>query len=64
MTVPAEIGSHDRSTMVPSSGSAEILGPEYESQPDQQSDMTASLTPPDQPDQPLTPPAPGPGRPA
>jgi len=68
MTVPAEIGSHDRPAMVPSSGSAEILGPEYESQPDQQSDVTASLSPPAQPsappDQPHTPPASGPGRPA
>jgi hypothetical protein len=70
MTVPAEIGGHDRSTMVPSSGSAEILGPEYESQPDQQSDVTGSLAPPAQsltppePDESLTPPAPGPGRPA
>jgi hypothetical protein len=35
MTLPAEIGSHDRSRMVRSSGSAEILGPEYESRPDQ-----------------------------
>jgi hypothetical protein len=38
MTVPAEIGSHDKSRMAPSSGSAEILGPEYETQPDQQDD--------------------------
>jgi hypothetical protein len=35
MTVPAEIGSHDKSRMVPSGGGAEVLGPEYESQPDQ-----------------------------
>jgi hypothetical protein len=38
MTVPTEIGSHDKSRMAPSSGAAEILGPEYESQPDQQDD--------------------------
>jgi hypothetical protein len=38
MTVPAEIGSHDKSQMVPSSGGAELLGPEYESQADQQGD--------------------------
>jgi hypothetical protein len=31
MTIPAEIGSHDRSRMVPSSGGAEVLGPEYDS---------------------------------
>jgi hypothetical protein len=35
MNVPAEIGSHDKSRMVPSSGGAEVLGPEYESQADQ-----------------------------
>jgi hypothetical protein len=35
MNVRAEIGSYDKGEMVPSSGSAEILGPEYESQPDQ-----------------------------
>jgi hypothetical protein len=72
MTVPAEIGSHDRSRMVRSSGSAEILGPEYESQPDQprpaRSARSAesargdavSLAPPAQP---LAPPAAGTGRP-
>ena len=38
MTVPAEIGSHDRSRMIPSSGGAELLGPEYEDQADQQGD--------------------------
>ncbi len=38
MTIPAEIGSHDRSGMVPSSGGAEILGPEYESRADQPGD--------------------------
>ncbi len=69
MTVPAEIGSHDRGTMVPSSGSAEILGPEYESQPDQQSDAAASLDPPASPSPSPAPadlpsPAPDPGRPA
>jgi hypothetical protein len=37
MTLPAEIGNHDQSRMVPSSGSAEILGPEYEGT-DQQDD--------------------------
>jgi hypothetical protein len=35
MSMPAEIGSHDTSRMVPSSGSAEVLGPEYASQADQ-----------------------------
>jgi hypothetical protein len=35
MNLPAEIGSHDKSGMVPSRGGAEVLGPEYESQPDQ-----------------------------
>jgi hypothetical protein len=35
MNVRAEIGSHDKSEMVPSSGSAEVLGPEYENQADQ-----------------------------
>lgn len=43
MTVPAEIGSHDRSRMIRSSGSAEILGPEYESQPEQQGESAVSL---------------------
>jgi hypothetical protein len=38
MNVPAEIGVHDKSRMVPSAGGAEILGPEYESQPEQQGD--------------------------
>jgi hypothetical protein len=36
MNMPAEIGSHDKAAMVPSAGGAEILGPEYESQPEQQ----------------------------
>lgn len=40
MSVPAEIGSHDMSGMIPSPGGAEVLGPEYESHLDQ----------PDQPD--------------
>jgi hypothetical protein len=40
MTVPTEIGSYDKTRMIPSSGSAEILGPEYENQPDQQDDPT------------------------
>jgi hypothetical protein len=35
VSLPAEIGSHGRSRMVPSHGGAEVLGPEYESQPDQ-----------------------------
>jgi hypothetical protein len=35
MTLPAEIGSHDRNSMVPSSGGAEVLGPEYDSQADE-----------------------------
>jgi hypothetical protein len=35
MSLPAEIGSYDKSRMVPSGGGAEVLGPEYESQPDQ-----------------------------
>jgi len=38
MSVPAEIGSHDRTRMIPSSGGAELLGPEYESQADQPGD--------------------------
>jgi hypothetical protein len=38
MSVRAEIGNHDRSAMAPSSGGAEILGPEYEHQADQQDD--------------------------
>jgi hypothetical protein len=38
MTMPAEIGSHDKSRMVPSAGGAEVLGPEYESQVDQPGD--------------------------
>jgi hypothetical protein len=38
MTVPTEIGSHGRSQMIPSSGGAELLGPEYESQADQRGD--------------------------
>jgi len=40
MTVPAQIGSYDKSRMIPSSGSAEVLGPEYENQPDQQDDAS------------------------
>ena len=43
MSLPAEIGSHDKSRMVPSSGSAEVLGPEYEDQADQSGD--AARTP-------------------
>ena len=35
MSMPAEIGNHDKSGMVPSCGGAEVLGPEYESQQDQ-----------------------------
>jgi hypothetical protein len=35
MSLPAEIGSYDKSRMVPSGGGAQVLGPEYESQPDQ-----------------------------
>jgi hypothetical protein len=38
MSVPAEIGSHDRTRMMPSAGGAELLGPEYESQADQPGD--------------------------
>ena len=38
MTVPAEIGRHDKAEMIPSSGGAELLGPEYESQADEQND--------------------------
>ena len=38
MTTPAEIGSHDRGRMMPSSGSAEVLGPEYENQAAQPGD--------------------------
>lgn len=44
MTVPAEIGSHDKSRMVTSSGAAEILGPEYDSQPDQHDDTARDGT--------------------
>ena len=40
MTVPTEIGSYDKRRMIPSSGSAEVLGPEYENQPEQQDDAT------------------------
>lgn len=43
MTVPTEIGSYDKSRMIPSSGNAEILGPEYENQaelPDDASQAT------------------------
>jgi hypothetical protein len=36
MSVRAEIGNHDKSEMVPSSGGAEILGLEYENQADLQ----------------------------
>jgi hypothetical protein len=35
MSLPAEIGSYDKSRMIPSGGGAEVLGPEYESKPDQ-----------------------------
>jgi hypothetical protein len=35
MNAAAEIGVHDKSRMAPSRGGAEVLGPEYESQPDQ-----------------------------
>ena len=38
MTVPTEIGSHDKHQMTPSSGGAELLGPEYQNQADQQGD--------------------------
>jgi hypothetical protein len=40
MSVPAQIGSYDKNAMIPSSGSAQILGPEYESQADQQDDTS------------------------
>ena len=40
MTMPTQIGSYDKSKMIPSSGSAEILGPEYESRADQQDDAS------------------------
>jgi hypothetical protein len=40
MTVPTEIGSYDKSRMIPSSGSAEVLGPEYDSQPGQQDEAS------------------------
>jgi len=40
MSVPAEIGSYDKSRMLPSSGSAEVLGPEYESPAGQPDDAT------------------------
>jgi hypothetical protein len=40
MTVPARIGSYDKTRMIPSSGSAEVLGPEYENQPGQQDDAS------------------------
>lgn len=43
MSMPAEIGSHDKSRMVPSSGSAEVLGPEFDSQPDQPGDTAPTL---------------------
>jgi hypothetical protein len=35
MTLPAEIGSHDRNSMAPSAGGAEVLGPEFEGQADE-----------------------------
>jgi hypothetical protein len=38
MSMPGEIGTHDTSRMVASSGSAEILGPEFAGEPDQQGD--------------------------
>ena len=40
MTIPTQIGSYDKNKMIPSSGSAEILGPEYESRMDQQDDAS------------------------
>jgi hypothetical protein len=44
MTVPTEIGSYDKSRMIPSSGTAEVLGPEYESQADQQDGASQAAT--------------------
>ena len=44
MTLPTAIGSYDKSRMIPSSGSAEVLGPEYESQPDQQDGASQAAT--------------------
>jgi hypothetical protein len=38
MSVPAEIGSHDKSRMIASSGDAEVLGPEYENSENQPDD--------------------------
>jgi hypothetical protein len=38
MTFPAEIGRHDKAQMIPSSGGAELLGPEFDSQADEQND--------------------------
>jgi hypothetical protein len=38
VSIRAEIGSHDRNEMLPSSGGAEVLGPEYEKQAAQQGD--------------------------
>ena len=35
MTLPAEIGSHDRNSMAASSGGAEVLGPEFDSPADE-----------------------------
>jgi hypothetical protein len=35
MTIPAELGQYDKSTMTPAAGGAETLGPEYGTQPDQ-----------------------------
>lgn len=75
MSMPAEIGSHDRGTMVGSSGSAEILGPEYETQPGQTGDQEGAAVPPAaapasppkpalSPDPPAASPASGPRRPA
>lgn len=40
MTVPTAIGSYDKGRMIPSSGNAEVLGPEYESRTDQQDDAS------------------------
>jgi hypothetical protein len=44
MTVPTEIGSYDKSRMIPSSGSAEVLGPEYETQAGQQDDVSPAAS--------------------
>jgi len=39
MSVRAETGQYDRSKMVSASGGIELLGPEYETQPDPHSDV-------------------------